>query len=736
MSGGNTVVELWGDQGIERAQDAAERGTVVDATQLQAPRPFADDLLVDDPEQGRRRRPHLWAEVSLAIVAVTWIGATLLLNVPSLGAYANHTTGGSAATDASRVLVALIPVILMMIVAVYVIQRSNEHEGVSLAKTLAMLSEERNALMRLISDSEHRLFEGARAIYTQGEQLDALGTATVNKIATLRAMLDEEISQIAVQTNGLKNAAAAARSDMAVLLANLPKAQIETRKICDALQGAGNAAQSHTEALTAQLAALAGQATQAEVIAVEAADLLARQVSEMANQSAVAQSQVKQSQAALQSADEAHVAALQTRVSAINEGIAAIGTGLDQHDGLSSKLLDRLRDGLADVEGRLAAIDTHGTERTERLTDAIKALTDHSHRLREELASGGDQTHRLIADAEALMVALDASARELDETLPAALERVARVTAVTHGRIAEATDQADAVSAKIRANIAELSEADNILVRHQSGLEAVNALVAQQTADAHRLVAVISDAQAQLEAVAGGASVQLVEALVRVRETAKIASERAQESISKVIPNAVTALGVASETAFRDALDNGVKEKLAQVSEVAAQAVLAANDATERLMQQMLTIAETSANFADQISAAEQAHETTAQTSLSRRVSLLIESLNSIAIDVTKILSNDVTDAAWASYLKGDRGVFTRRAVKLIDTSDMRDILRHYYDDAEFRSHVNHYIHDFEAMLRAVLNSRESGPLSVTLLSSDMGKLYVALAHAIERLRT
>jgi hypothetical protein len=48
---------------------------------------------------------------------------------------------------------------------------------------------------------------------------------------------------------------------------------------------------------------------------------------------------------------------------------------------------------------------------------------------------------------------------------------------------------------------------------------------------------------------------------------------------------------------------------------------------------------------------------------------------------------------------------------------------------------VNRYIHDFEAMLRSVLSTRDGNALAVTILSSDMGKLYVALAQAIERLR-
>ena len=38
-------------------------------------------------------------------------------------------------------------------------------------------------------------------------------------------------------------------------------------------------------------------------------------------------------------------------------------------------------------------------------------------------------------------------------------------------------------------------------------------------------------------------------------------------------------------------------------------------------------------------------------------------------------------------------------------------------------------------MLRTMLSTRDGNALSVTVLSSDMGKLYVALAQAIERLR-
>ena len=53
-------------------------------------------------------------------------------------------------------------------------------------------------------------------------------------------------------------------------------------------------------------------------------------------------------------------------------------------------------------------------------------------------------------------------------------------------------------------------------------------------------------------------------------------------------------------------------------------------------------------------------------------MSLLIDSMHSAAIDVGKILSDEIDDKAWGAYLKGNRGVFTRRAVRLIGGSESR----------------------------------------------------------------
>src|SRR5690606_6862250 len=162
----------------------------------------------------------------------------------------------------------------------------------------------------------------------------------------------------------------------------------------------------------------------------------------------------------------------------------------------------------------------------------------------------------------------------------------------------------------------------------------------------------------------------------------------------------------------------------------------ASRQAAIQLRDQLAKVDELAANLETRVVQARERAEEQVDNDFARRMALITESLNSNAIDIAKALSTEVTDTAWASYLRGDRGIFTRRAVRLLDRQEAREIATLYEGEAEFREHVNRYIHDFEAMLRTMLSTRDGHALAVTMLSSDMGKLYVALAQAIDRLRT
>jgi len=169
------------------------------------------------------------------------------------------------------------------------------------------------------------------------------------------------------------------------------------------------------------------------------------------------------------------------------------------------------------------------------------------------------------------------------------------------------------------------------------------------------------------------------------------------------------------------------------VESVAAGALEAARSVSERLTQQMINIGQSAAALDAHLQETTEAQREHDSENFARRVSLLIDSMHSAAIDVGKIMADEVDDRAWSAYLKGDRGVFTRRAARLIGGTEAKAIGSHYETDREFHDGVNRYIHDFEAMLRRVHAERDGGPIAVTLMSSDMGKLYVALSQAVAR---
>jgi hypothetical protein len=448
---------------------------------------------------------------------------------------------------------------------------------------------------------------------------------------------------------------------------------------------------------------------------------------------------VDQTQAALARTGADSAEAIAQRVDEVTEKLEAMSALLASQSDTTSTLLNSVRENLDSVDSRFEALDDKGVLRVERLTNALATLDMHAATLTGSLVNGTTTADTLIAKTESLMTALDASVREIDETLPAALDRLEAKADVSRAKVAETGPIITQIERDASSALDRLIEAESLIAKQRVALESMASdtegrLKASADAAA-KLIEAVENAEATTRTLAEGAGAQLVEAMVRVRETANTAAERAREAISAVIPEATAQFSAASREALTKAITEEVQAQIADLAATAEHAVETASKASDKLMRQMLTIAETSAAVEARIAEAREDAERGDRDNFARRVALLIESLNSTSIDVTKIMSNDVTDSAWASYLRGDRGVFTRRAVRLLDAGEVKEIVRKYDDEGDFREQVNRYIHDFEAMLRNVLATRDGSALGVTLLSSDMGKLYVALAQAIERLR-
>ncbi|MBA4091905.1 MAG: hypothetical protein C0494_15130 [Sphingobium sp.] len=710
-----------------------------------------------------------------------------------------HTTAERAET-AERAAMALVARMDMLIGSIPELEDRTGRmttqmmdNGHALAERIDTLEARLHALAELSDDARARTLSATKSLSSQLTQLqETTRTATeeVTGMAEIsagridataqsaRQAMDRSRQDLEAHATALNTLVEAAQTGMAetsaqvrqTLTHDLDSAEHDLRarmdsalaRMKDAMASTDEALSRRTEALEALVAAArtgtSGASEEAltlferdmesmetdlrrrlDVALQQAQETLAVTDGGLTSQAATLDALIARSRDSLTAIGDDTVAGLSDSIGDVESRLHQVNDMIEGQRSLMSSLHSSLHDTIASTEGRFAALEDSALARGERLTGALVRMTDETLRIDKALSAGGMTAEKLIGCAETLLVALDSSVRELDETYPAALERFdARLeqSRTLLGSTAPEMERLEAISEALVGRTAEAEEMlrgqgsrlTEWLESTQGGLEANRGLV-------ERLRTTLDAAHQDATRITEGAGPLLVTALLRVKDTADQAAERARQALGRAIPDAAQQLAQASDEALQAVIGEKVTAQIEQVARVAEEAVKAAHQASERLTRQLLTIADTSASVEQRIEEAERASESRDRDHFARRSALLIESLNSTAIDVAKILSNDVTDSAWSAYLKGDRGVFTRRAVKLLDAGESREIALHYDNDAEFRDHVNRYIHDFEAMLRIILSARDGNALGVAVLSSDMGKLYVALAQAIERLR-
>jgi hypothetical protein len=112
----------------------------------------------------------------------------------------------------------------------------------------------------------------------------------------------------------------------------------------------------------------------------------------------------------------------------------------------------------------------------------------------------------------------------------------------------------------------------------------------------------------------------------------------------------------------------------------------------------------------------------------------MIETLQAMAIDLDRFLEDDPPMDLLRRYRNGERNVFARRLVQVLGREQAEAIGRKYREDGEFRDTVDRYVLQFEALMEQTARSDRDNVLVETYLTSQTGKVYVALASAIGRL--
>jgi len=711
-----------------------------------------------------------WA---LAILALLWTGYTAW----SAGRVLSDQPLTSPAI-AQWVAILAGPLALMGLVWL-MFGRTRRKEAEKFTRSVIAMRKEARSLQDILAALSHQIGENHRTLGVMAGDLMGLGDQAATRLGAITADLNRGSQTLAEHGAALDRAAEAARTDIGVLLTDLPQAEESTRRMAETLREAGRTAIEQAGGFETQVSSLAVQAQQADQIVREASEKLLASLASIESAGTAATQSVSQARnetsstvdvllgrsaealAEIRTGIDAQAAAISALVAQSQASIGRAGIDASEllgerlaHasgalDGLTSRIAEQERASqrlVADLDSGLAGLDERfldlarsGDERANHVQTALGRLRTELEGLSAATSAHDNSLDGLADRSQRLREGIDrlgeVLAGEMTATLGEAEAGAARMLASAEAARPQVEQMRDAaVEAQTR-----IESGASIVERQQEHLAtlmtSVDLGVRQAEERLAELGAAIAAASDEANRLSGETGPALVEALVRVKETAAHAAERAREAIAKVIPESAGMLSEQTRVALEKAVRDSVETKLAELDQVASRAVETAREASARLTAQMLSIGQTAAALEAHIERNREAQMKDSGEEFARRVSLLMDSMNSASIDVQKILSDEVDDKAWNHYLKGNRGVFTRRAVRLLDGTEGRGIAAYYESDLEFQNAVNHYVNDFEAMLRRVLAERDGGMIAVTLVSSDMGKLYAALAQAVDKRR-
>jgi hypothetical protein len=728
-----------------------------------------NESVVQEPGAGGR---HVLG-IALALLAALWIGYSAWS--------AGRTLAGQSLSSplvAQWLAIAAGPLALLGL-AWLIFGRTRRKEAERFTRSVIAMRGEAQSLEALLEVLSQRITDSRTELTMMAQHLMQLGDEATGKLGGITQQFDSSSERLKHHGEALDRAAESARNDIGVLLDDLPRAEEMTRGLAEQLRSIGGQSAEKAAAFARQVGELADRTREADQLVAGATDRLAARLAEIDVAGTAAAGRVGEAEASFGGAldallertsvtlqeiragidvQSAAVAALVDQASAgigkagaeaseslasnvdhANSALESLSQRVAEQDRSSQRMIAEIDRGLAMIDERFGELAAHGDERANRFLESLTRARTELDTLAAQASSQDLAIGSIAERTAALHESIDRLTDEIRDSLGAAMgaaqggaDRLIETAAAIRpdmGWIRDAAVEADQRLSATGASIAE----------QQERFAALLGQVDEGVGDAQSKLTELASMLAQVEREAADLSAEtapaLVSALVQVKEAAAHAAERAREAIEGVIPASAGKLSEETRAALERVIRESIEDRLRDVETVAARAVDSARSASDRLTQQMVMLGQSAAALEQHVEETKKEQREKDSEAFARRVSLLIDSMHSAAIDVGKILSDEIDDKAWGAYLKGNRGVFTSRAVRLIGGSETRALRAHYESDLEFQRSVNRYVHDFEAMLRRIMAERDGGVIAVTLMSSDMGKLYAALNQAIDRRR-
>ena len=258
-------------------------------------------------------------------------------------------------------------------------------------------------------------------------------------------------------------------------------------------------------------------------------------------------------------------------------------------------------------------------------------------------------------------------------------------------------------------------------------LKAISDALNKQTKD-------VSDASYRLSQNMGGAGAGLRKQL---------------EDLTKTFNEALNGINVVGETVSRRAGEASVASSRAMddmeswglsikkgTDELTAASGKLANDAKEvsnTVARQTTELSQTSKQAVEITNALKQLVTKSGHEDFLSRMALVSEGLESIAIDINRIMETRITEEDWKRYSRGDNSVFLRKILGMRNKARLAKINQLYRSDSDFRNYVTRYLAQFDELIESARRSGQEGVLGASFMTSDAGKVYMILQSALAR---
>lgn len=447
----------------------------------------------------------------------------------------------------------------------------------------------------------------------------------------------------------------------------------------------------------------------------------------MARQSEAISAQITEAWQRLESMANAAATQLAERLDGLGHQAEAIEGRLKAQGALTENLATSGERAFKLLDARLQHAQETSSAALDRLSARVQDVNSDLGRLAQPLKDTQGATLELEQAVKRLKEAALQTMDVLGETLPArtvdagrAAETLTADLTALVAAIDKAHSKAAALAAPITESRAAIEAASEDYAAQRTALQAASQALVVELQTARTL---ISEVEEQTRDTSLSAATRLVEAMARVREVATQTTGTMREMLDGVLAEARDALAEAADEAMRRSYAEPIAAR-------AREAEAAASAAAERTASSMAALANTLKLLEDRSGERVVQFEESRQADLLAAASLLTDRLAQASVSIASALGKPMDDADWAQWRRGERGLFNRRAIALLDRRDAKELRDLMSRDPGFAQTARDYTSAFDALVRRF--EAQAPVLATALQGSDQGRLAAALAEVLE----